>query len=181
LKSIISSYGGEFFENDTELSLFIVIKSKIKVDNHDAIDLVLKRIAFHGPNSSPTVHIEDLTMGSGLIGLAYRSGKTQTVSNLDDDEMVGYRYDDSVNKTIHTAQWCFPLRIPTSDETNMTRSPVYAILSIGSFKDDGSLFIDAAGKSNIETEVYKNSSFAKFEKYVKNDINKSIFEELVRR
>jgi 3',5'-cyclic AMP phosphodiesterase CpdA len=146
------------FGKRTELSIFITkYRPKVKYDKK-AIEIVLERLAFFGPDDSPLIKICEHKGGNGLIGLAYRSGKTQTVHQGDD--MVGYEVDTR-NPIEHEALWCVPLKVPSPPEIDDSKSPVYAVLCAGSFENDGSL-----DKSS--------PLFREFEEYVKTEINENI-------
>ncbi len=147
------------FGKKTELSLFIVKYRTTGRLDQKAIETVLKRLAFLGPSDSPLINMYEHKGGSGLIGLAYRSGETQTVHQGDD--MVGYEVD-TLNPIVHEALWCVPLHVPSIPKIDDSASPVYAVLCAGSFENDGSLD--------------KNSPLLReFDEYVKTEINESIY------
>lgn len=148
------------FNERTELSVFVTKYRPRRENDKEAIEVVLERLAFFGPTADSSMDDKcEYKGGRGLIGLACRSGETQTM-RLGDD-MAGYEFD-ALKSPLHTSLWCVPLKIPPQGGgSDFSRSPVYGVLCAGSFKDDGSL-------------NKRSPRFQEFEEYVQTIFNRRI-------
>jgi 3',5'-cyclic AMP phosphodiesterase CpdA len=153
----------------TEFSLFVAREKEEGSAKSPATRAWLERACFLGADDSPAIDMVRHETGQDLAGLAHRSGVRQAMYR--GDELAGYVGRQDARS--HVALWCFPLTVPAMAGSpaphlapGVSRSPVYAVLCVGSYIDDGSL--DRACVDD-------------FEKYLRNTMNRRIFEALMRR
>lgn len=153
---------------NTEFALFIAREKEEGSVKSPATRAWLERACFLGADDSPASGTVRHETGQDLAGLAHRSGVRQAMYR--GDELAGYvgRQD----APSHVALWCFPLTVPgmagrhaAETATEASRSPVYAVLCVGSYIDDGSL--DRACVDD-------------FENHLRDKVNGRIFEALMR-
>lgn len=93
------------------------------------------------------VEFKTWNAGAGLIGQAHRSGQLACYNtSADDEDRCGYRFP--ALGPAHFSLWCIPLEVhdaslasssDTSTKNGSNETPVYAVLCVGSYRDDGSL------------------------------------------